>query len=438
MTHPSGWIYFVNSTLNVVTDDDIRDPNVLSALSGQMDALPALPPGCEVHLHTKAFLTIFVNHERALSGYSPEVVHGPHADNMDPESLLRLRRLYWSFLQQHPCHMPLPPCAEDELLEALTNFRTENIMFDQLSPSPFSDSELDSLLELLSTYRGIGARAQSPVKTTFVAWVLRRISSHREATSYGRYTRKFYDDLLLSKQSQSSAVQDSPLTRNRILNAISDLFMTVSLWSVPSSYLNHVRSAIAYRGRLSAVQNRWEAYISKLVKEWNDFNLVATVLLSATVSFLSVPGLDEISSLFCMTSVLLSLGSLVIGVFCVWKHQSNIRANDSFRYMHNAQNSIFGLRGLAILLSLPLVLLIWAIICFACAVVVYAFRQLPEGEEDPLRGTGSLPWGIAGAAALVASVVLGAVWSICRIWMTRSTLSLYARLSSFLPGRWRH
>ncbi|EJD53546.1 hypothetical protein AURDEDRAFT_52983 [Auricularia subglabra TFB-10046 SS5] len=269
MTHPSGWIYFVNSALNVVTDDDIRDPAVLAVLSVQTNNLPALPAGCEVHLHSKAFLTMFVNHARALSGYSLEVVHGPYADNMDPESLLRLRRLYWSFLQQHPCHMPLPPHAEDELLEALTNFRTENIMFDQLSPSPFSDSELDSLLNLLSTYRG-----NSPAKTSFVAWVLRRISSHREASSYGRYTRKFYDDLMLSKQSQLSTVQDSPRTRNRVLDAVSDFLMVVSLWSVPSSYLNHVRSAIAYRGRLAAVQKRWEAYIGKLVKEWNDFNLV--------------------------------------------------------------------------------------------------------------------------------------------------------------------
>lgn len=147
--HPAGWIYFVNP-LRVVTDDDIRDPEVLSALSSQFSFLPELPAGCEVHVHAKSLLRTYVNHTLALGGWDPEAVDGSRIDSMDASSLLRLRRMYWAYLvsglaaggnapthlperhltsqscaqQQHPCHAPLPPGAEDDLAEALTTFRT--------------------------------------------------------------------------------------------------------------------------------------------------------------------------------------------------------------------------------------------------------------------------------------------------------------------------
>ncbi|KZW04292.1 hypothetical protein EXIGLDRAFT_716272 [Exidia glandulosa HHB12029] len=440
-SHPSGWVYFVHIEHNIVTDDDIRDPDTLASLTAQLDSLPVIPPACEVHMHAKSLLRTYVNHDRALGGWELEAVDGSRVDTMDASSLLRLRRMYWAFLQQHPCHVPLPPGAEDDLVDALTTFRTENLMFDHLSPSPFLDSELDSLFNVLKTHQSTSSRHQSPAKTAFVAWLLRRIYSYRESASHSRHTRKFYDELLLQKQTGDVVVSAAERRQGVLwlfLNLILEFIMTIGLWSVPYSYLRHVRSAIQYRGRLSAVKNRWESYVRKLVEDWNGFNLVGTVLLSATVSFLAVPGIDEVSAILCMYSILLSLGSVVIGVFCVWKHQTNVRAGDSFRYMQNAQNSFFGLRGLAILQSLPLIMLIWAILCFAGAIVMYAFRAQPEdsSEGEPLRGRILVSQSVTAGAILVFSTVAIAVWAFARIWETRSSVGLLTRIvSTIRPSR---
>ncbi|KAF9534166.1 hypothetical protein CPB83DRAFT_843800 [Crepidotus variabilis] len=81
------------------------------------------------------------------------------------------------------------------------------------------------------------------------------------------------------------------------------------------------------------MQYNWEKYIERLVREYSNFLLIATVLLSATVGFLAIPSIPELASVAAIVSVLASLGSITVGVFSIWRHQANTTTTDSFAYI---------------------------------------------------------------------------------------------------------
>jgi len=117
----------------------------------------------------------------------------------------------------------------------------------------------------------------------------------------------------------------------------------------------------SYLGRIEAVNRpegvntvRWRAFLAALVTEWRDCNLLVraqsvapemfsrslqgTVLIayalvilrmydspadsapSATVSLLAAPNLSDISQIFCLASIVLAIGCVLIGVFFLWFH----------------------------------------------------------------------------------------------------------------------
>jgi len=45
-------------------------------------------------------------------------------------------------------------------------------------------------------------------------------------------------------------------------------------FSIPNSYLEHIKVASQYHGRLSTAQDIWDQYTSRIVKDYQDFLLV--------------------------------------------------------------------------------------------------------------------------------------------------------------------
>ncbi|EMD40643.1 hypothetical protein CERSUDRAFT_91380 [Gelatoporia subvermispora B] len=178
----------------------------------------------------------------------------------------------------------------------------------------------------------------------------------------------------------------NPTIWSRILLA---LLMNFLFLGIPKSYLAHVQSATVFRGRLSSLQESWEVFTKQLIQEYSDFILVATVLLSATIGMLAVPNVEQVSKVFSLISIFASLGSITIGVFFTWRHQRHeqMPENNTFAYIHNARNNAFGLPGHAILLSLPPVLLVWALISFTVAVVAYTLQTITGGAEVDVAST---------------------------------------------------
>jgi len=123
------------------------------------------------------------------------------------------------------------------------------------------------------------------------------------------------------------------------------------------------------------------------------------VLLSATVGLLAVPDIQATSKAAGLVSVFASMGSMITGVFCLWRHQTNVKQSQSFTYLHNAHHGVFGLHGHAMFLSLPPVLLVWGIIAFAIGFIAYTAQGLVG-----VSSTGQ--WDAAWAALIVSLLML--------------------------------
>jgi hypothetical protein len=52
---------------------------------------------------------------------------------------------------------------------------------------------------------------------------------------------------------------------------------------------------------------------------------------SATVGFLAIPGIPEGAQVTATIATFASLGSIIIGVFSIWRHQAKMSTADSVR-----------------------------------------------------------------------------------------------------------
>ncbi|KAH9939883.1 hypothetical protein B0H21DRAFT_893784 [Amylocystis lapponica] len=410
--HPRGWIYFRNDEYNVVTDEDIRNPAVFFRIDNYCHEGVSKPPdGMEVYLlgTSDPSFNLLVDHKQCMAVYGKEDTKAEKTIS----NVLRSRLLYWGFLKRHPVHVPITKGAYSEAVDAIKFYYFENLTHGLRSIAPFSKVECEDLLRLLDAGK-VQFSDISPVTTTLVAWVLQEIYSFRRADTYGHLT---YSQL---NQVREASVR--PLQKNIRLPLFLDLIMTLVinglLFGIPKTYLEHVKNASVFHDRLSSLQESWEKYYEQLTREYSDFILVSTVLLSATVSMLSAVDISQTSQTCAILSALSSLGSITIGVFLVWRHQRNIHSRTStFAYIHNARNNFFGLTGYAVLLSIPVVLLVWSLIAFIAAIVAYTLQNLTDGSQE-----GVAAWVIVGIFAVIFACVMAGLYSSTVMWRWQSDL----------------
>uniref|UniRef100_A0A0W0FCI4 Uncharacterized protein n=1 Tax=Moniliophthora roreri TaxID=221103 RepID=A0A0W0FCI4_MONRR len=396
--HPRGWIYFHNPFLKLLTDQDIRNPekyNQLQVHASDIDS-SEWEEGMEIILQVNRrgdvdFL-LAINHSNCVAARTPE---------------------------------------------AVTDKATDNLLSGPRCNAPFSKQECDELMKLVQEME-LPCNAHSPAKTVFLAWLLREVCSYRNSQDYGRFTRGESLDHTGSQRIYDPSLHDrKPST---IFLPILHIISNVLFFGIPWTYLAHVRASFEYHGRFVALQARWAKYIERLVREYSHFLLVSTVLLSATVGMLAVPEISAVSRIAATISAFLSLGSVIVGVFSMWRHQANMQPTDAFTYMRNAHQHVLGLHGLAMLLSIPPVLLIWAVITFAVSVVSYTTQGIDEG--DVLAR--SLTWITLGIFFVILGTVMTALHStFSLVWHIPLGSTLWSLLVTSWKrpvrsvGRWR-
>ncbi|GLB33676.1 hypothetical protein LshimejAT787_0105600 [Lyophyllum shimeji] len=416
--HPQGWIYFHSCALKVVTNQDVRDPGIceLVTRSTANYPLPDLDDQMEVQLLVStdagqqgmASLFLVINHKHCVASYDLREVKDENVHLLDPNTLNRRRRLYWNYLWNHPSHVPTPTRAIPDASDALTWYFTDNLISGSRSLAPFSKTECEDLSKVLRQMSE-SCNDSSVAKTVFLAWLLREVCSFRDSEHYGQYTQKASQAL---REARKHAPGHSKRRPPPWVMPIVHLVINLFFFGIPSTYYAHVKSSSEYRGRLANVQQNWEKYIERLVREYSHFLLVSTVLLSATVGLLAIPEIHEPARVSATISSLASLGSIIVGVFSIWRHQTNTRTADSFTYMHNAQRNYLGLYGHAMLLSLPPVLLVWAIITFTVSIVAYAVQGF--SGVDPTHSSSA--WVVIGIFVVLLAAVFAALYTFSIIW----------------------
>ncbi|KAJ7904382.1 hypothetical protein B0H14DRAFT_2662592 [Mycena olivaceomarginata] len=439
--HPQGWIYFTNPSLKIVTDQDIRSQEVHGILDNvTQPPLNGADDSEQIELHVQAtkelsgatdgrgVLSLAINHLHCVASYDLEEVIRFETLQTDLRTLNRRRRLYWNFLWNHPSHVSLPSRALNEAKDALIWYITDNLISGQRSVVPFSNVECDDLGKVLKELSDPCYDA-SPARTVFVAWFLREVCSFRDSEHYGSHTRGQSDALRQELKPSSAPISRPPAFLLPLVN----LVIRVVFFGIPFIYLSHVRKSSEYRGRLANIQQNWDNYIERLVREYAHFLLISTVLLSATVGLLSVSDFLQPAKSAAIVSALASLGSILVGVVAIWRHQAKTRTADSFTYMYNAQHNYLGYHGHAMILSLPPVLLIWAVVTFTASILAYVMQDV--AGPDPADRLSA--WMVFSLFLVFLVLVFAALYTFSGLWRFQQRSRIFRRpvrsIASLLP-----
>ncbi|RPD67027.1 hypothetical protein L226DRAFT_452746 [Lentinus tigrinus ALCF2SS1-7] len=412
-THPRGSMYFRHKRLGVVVDEDIRIPANLDKVAvfcAQHRQL-GLPDHMEAHTAygVDASVCLYVNHRQCVAGYIPNKLHGSAVKDFSVDGLLRARRLYWSFVMQHPSHRPCHPQGFVEAIDALRYYHHDHLIDGSRSIAPFSRAECEQLLDIMQREKGTDPTTL-PSVTSLVAWVLKDVYSFRTGQRYGQVT---WTELRSYRKSLYNPPEFSPKE-----SLATRLFLSILIngpfFGIPQTYLAHIKKASEFRGHLAGLRQNWESISKPGALHYSDFILIATVLLSATIGILTINDVEDIARTAAMLAAFASLGSITVGVFFVWRHQRNTHMPSSFSYLHNARNNPFGLSGHAILLSLPPVLLVWSIIAFTTSVLAYALQDV---ARSPAAGS---QWVVLGIFVVILMGVMIGVYTFSTIWSWQS------------------
>ncbi|KDQ11080.1 hypothetical protein BOTBODRAFT_465409 [Botryobasidium botryosum FD-172 SS1] len=426
--HPNGWVYFTHPVFGLVTNADIRQPSVYGRLnpifqSAYLNWQPR-PASTEI-LIDDDMNELYVNHSLKLASFASwNDLNAEFAESQSWRLHKIYEKNYWKCFKDHPSHHPLPEGAEELATGTVNSSLVGNYVYQNNSVDPFSADESEKLRKLLSLLRS----EDSIPKTVLISHILELIATQASETNYtyfstarGGFTRK----------SPAPRSQADPVAE-RFSDKLIAICMTYLLFGVPFNYVRHIGRVLrappgsgSYAYELKKKQ--WQEYVQKLVKEWTDFNLVATVLLSATVSFLAVPGIDDVTRVTTLISVLCALGSIIVGLYLVWKHQTRGADMGGWSYNLNLENR-YGVHEIATLLSLPLVFLIWAILTFMISVVCFSFR----GFGQTIDGTQvwfetSTAWIVLVVAVVIVTTSGLVLYSFWDLWQNPFRRSSFIR-----------
>lgn len=389
---PDGSRYFSNSTLHVVTDIDLRTSERLDAvmtfLEGRdTDILP--PQGWELWLRdagesTTTFIPAkaWVHHGSRMvlferpSSDPGEVIH-KDVDKNDMEYQ------YWSYMVSHPAHVLLPPASVSEAIDVLTWSYTDRLLpSSHPTPPPFSQEECQQLITLLRSFNHLSAQTVSVVRTRVVSKVLLRIAAWRQGRPLGDAIH------------QDSRGNDPP-TRVPFRRTAGDFIVSLLCLGLPYLFLDR-----SHHQRFDA-ESGVRSIAGPMLVVGGFACLIAAIILSASVTFITLPGMDDVSRIAGFIAIFLSASSLVSAVIALFRYKSDIEHPAAYP----RGEGLILLSRRSVLLSLPLVFLLYAIAAFITGVALYAFRGLTTTVSG--RQLGDLTqWAAIGTFGGFACILL--------------------------------
>ncbi|KZV82896.1 hypothetical protein EXIGLDRAFT_754696 [Exidia glandulosa HHB12029] len=403
--HMNGYPYYRNTQKNATTNIDLR-----KYLKDPLDYFPGLGvSGEHWEMNVGPHGITWVDHERQAVS-APNASPAEFIEFMGKEGTtaeLRRHSQYWAYVQWYPNHIELPAKVWHDVHQTLLWCYGDRVLFKKTNAT-FSLDDAKELLTILEKLQN-----PSPTQTWFLASVMRAIAVDRQGTHYGRSNAQEYR---LRESEDALAFHEEMSLAMAILYYIGGVLFL----GIPHSYFRRIQAVDRTRFNDGINTIRWRGFLTSLLQEWRDSNLLATVLISATVAFLAVPGIDDASRILGLLSVLLSIGSVLVGVFFVWHHQPQAETSGDMglRYFTHAKHFTDSSVPLSLLLSTPVVLLIWSFVGFIAAILVFAFQGMQltlSGAVMPfskgMRPTIALFFVLALAISIAAWAFLWGTWS---------------------------
>lgn len=405
ITLPDNSVYFYHLTLRVTTDIDLRTPNKLDAITSYLQENSIdesfLPPeGWESWLVDSTVgkkrnprpISSWVNHaERILTFASPSLPDSREITNSKSldDDRLDLEYRYWAFMESHPAHAPLPPSARSDALDALTWSYTDCLLPSARPvPPPFSQDECQELIRLLETLGHPDlSESQSVVHTRIVSRVLMRLAQWRQ--------HYFRPDRPLPKDASNRQPRGTGKTFSSRLR---DLFMSTVCLGLPYLFMR----------RANPLRITDEESVARSAGPMLAIGacscLVAAIILSASVTLVSLPGLDNLGRIAGFVAILCSAASMISAVIALFRYKADVER----AVVYMGGEGLVMLSRRSIVMSLPLVFLVWGIVAFITAITLYSFRGFtvtsPGTVKQPF--TDYTHWTVVGTMGVLAGALI--------------------------------
>ncbi|KIJ27569.1 hypothetical protein M422DRAFT_37700 [Sphaerobolus stellatus SS14] len=359
--HPEGLLYYSKTSPeipgHIITESNAKDPIILEQLSRVANAIieQARMKGFYSDKSVNVDLVLLdIKHPEFNFGYY-FVDHEHHTifwlEGLDSEDLgvgevcdddhlrLRLQQLYWDHVEYFPCQRPISVEIESQLTETLA-FWLIDAHTSTTSTCPFDRRDLGNMLPVLKHVKGNTGAERNAVIARMWSFIYRG----RFYNYHGLRTPRLYRTQIEEKRSKSYSMW----------------FISIILFGAPNMHLKTIREL--YVDHL-IYQEGWRRLIELLLNDWQDLILWSTVVLTANMSFLAIfNSRDDIvaenPAITCsLVSAFASIFAIIIGLLFVRQ-----------KYLEK-----HSLQSLVIAYSLPYGLLMWAMLAFVAAIILYIF-----------------------------------------------------------------
>ncbi|KAH7887288.1 hypothetical protein F5I97DRAFT_812378 [Phlebopus sp. FC_14] len=400
---PHGLRYFTNRESRATTDVDLRNLAKLDEVTLAIDNVGGVPEGCELWLRapdggkkgwrrskvSTGPVIRWVDHRsRRILNEAPtdEYILSGEDDRLDDEYR------YWSFVETHPAHIALAPSARQEAADALHWSYTDRLLaHPQPVPPPFSQEECQELLRLLNE----SGNPMTSGYTRMIARILLRVAHWRQV--HFRPHKPLPRDVSYPRQTRSTP----------IMRTVVEILIGILCLGIPFLFADRAR----YSGHLDVEGSHASQSSGPLFVIGACACLVSAIILSASVTLISLPGLDSIARIGGLVAITCSVLSMITSFISIFRYKSEMARGVVGQ---SAGEGFVMLSRRSIMLSLPLVFLAYSVAGFITGIVIYSFRSatinLANAGSSSLKFeeyTRHMVLGVAGALAgvLIASAV---------------------------------
>ncbi|KZV64317.1 hypothetical protein PENSPDRAFT_690898 [Peniophora sp. CONT] len=426
MVHPDGTLYFYSPSSRAYTEVYLHDidmlqhvNNLVNYLDITIGELDVKLPAPEEQLKWSYYM---VDHKaRSLFWLREYDIDRAIFDELGFSSpdhaKLRLESWYWLHRALYPRQTNLPPFpvdARERLTGMLTFCAADARLKPNMYTAPLTVEDMIQLVEHLKLM-------EDDSKNVSVYF---HVVAAKTLHCMIKWTCDSFHGQPFVRRHRGSPIRLPPKPTWLLTTLAAILFYA------PLSQLQDINAVFADGVFVNTPE--WNKHIAKLLAEWEDFVLYATVILTVNVSFLAVPNVmlspggqtggaynpTSAAAIISYTSMLASVGSIIIGLLLVRQHRGEQHA-DSFRSLRakflRARSSVhFGFEPLAIIYSLPYALLMWSVAAFLAAFTVFTMSN----TGVPTRATVSL-------VLLVLAFLV--IWCISEGWTTSPGREVFSR-----------
>ncbi|KAG2106550.1 uncharacterized protein F5147DRAFT_700325 [Suillus discolor] len=266
-----------------------------------------------------------------------------------------------------------------ELRSILVQASTDRLT-SKFSTSPYDGESISTMLKLVNNIEPLGKSKDGRSAWTIAKFmVLSHIGMLR--SSYGQN-----DDYFDIEYSESNS---EPYQRSMLMALMSPIML--------KSAEVYAEELYSFRDNFSLV--RWKKFVNKVdisIRDSNPTGTIyrATVLLSTSIGFLAIGSVDSSGAdgsrtggqivIYC--SVICSIGSIIIGliIFKQYRAKGADTPLKAIIILKRIFRERYGLERLAVICSLPYILLMWSLILFSIAVFEIAFDKTDAETRTPV------------------------------------------------------